>query len=53
VYYLGLISVMLPVTFANETNLALFNWVTDLGVALLILPVLVDKYLLISTTKEV
>lgn len=53
VYYLGLISVMLPVTFANEANLALFNWVTDLGVALLILPVLVDGYLLISTTKEV
>ncbi len=52
VYYIGLLSVILPVTFAQESNLTFFNWLSDIGIVLLILPVLVDGYLLISSTKE-
>ena len=52
VYYVGLLSVILPVTFAQESNLTFFNWLSDIGIVLLILPVLVDGYLLVSSTKE-
>jgi len=52
VYYIGLLGIILPVTFANDNNLSWFNWVTDIGVLLLILPVLIDGYVLVISKKE-
>lgn len=51
VYYLGLLSIILPVTFANESNQNIFHWLTDLGIVLMILPVIVDGWLLIKTNS--
>jgi hypothetical protein len=48
VYYLGLLCIMLPVMLANEESLKMYNYITDYGTLLLLIPVLVDGYLLIK-----
>lgn len=48
VYYAGLLCIMIPVIFADETTLNVYNVITDFGTLLLVLPVLVDGWVLIN-----
>lgn len=41
-YYLGLVSVVLPVLFAKESNQLFFHLLTDYGTLFLMLPVIMD-----------
>ena len=41
-YYIGLVSVVLPVLFANESNQTFYGILTDYGTLFLMLPVLLD-----------
>lgn len=52
VYYIGLLSIMIPVMLANEKNKDVYNIITDYGTLLLILPVLVDGYYLINNPPK-
>jgi len=47
IYYFGLLSIMIPVTFADQANLSTWNLVTDGGTVLLIVPAMIDLYKLI------
>jgi hypothetical protein len=49
VYYVGLICVMVPVSFATEENATFYHILTDYGTLLLIIPVLVDGWFLIRS----
>ena len=52
-YYFGLLSIMIPVTFADQEHLSVWNIVTDLGTILLILPAGIDLFkLLIKWEKK-
>lgn len=48
VYYIGLLSIMIPVTFANAKSELVFHLITDIGTICLVLPVLADGYFFIS-----
>jgi hypothetical protein len=52
VYYVGLICIMVPVSFANEKNELLYHVMTDYGTILLIIPVLVDGWFLIRSNPS-
>lgn len=41
-YYLGLVSIVVPVLFAKETNQLFFHLLTDYGTMFLMLPVVMD-----------
>ncbi len=43
-YYIALISVAMPVLFANSLNENLYHWVIDVGCIFFILPLLIDTY---------
>ncbi len=45
VYYVGLVSIMLPVLFAKANNQHIFHLITDFGTLALLIPALVDGYL--------
>jgi hypothetical protein len=47
VYYFGLLSIMIPVTFATKESETIFHLITDIGTICLILPALADGYFLI------
>jgi hypothetical protein len=47
IYYFGLLSIMIPVTFADRANLATWNLIPDWGAFLLILPAVIDLFKLI------
>lgn len=48
VYYLGLVSIMVSVTFSNQENLSIFNSISDYGTLLLVLPIFIEFYYLIQ-----
>ena len=48
VYYGGLLCIMIPVMFAEENTLNIYNVITDFGTLLLVLPVLADGWVLIN-----
>lgn len=52
VYYIGLLSIMIPVTFANTEHEKLFHAITDYGTILLIIPVLVDGWHLVKPNSS-
>jgi formate hydrogenlyase subunit 3/multisubunit Na+/H+ antiporter MnhD subunit len=43
-YYIALVSIALPVLFANSLNENFYHWILDLGCTFFIIPVLVDMY---------
>jgi uncharacterized membrane protein HdeD (DUF308 family) len=47
-YYIGLLSVLLPYTFANNSNQEFFLLFSDIGVLFLLFPVLIDGYFLVN-----
>jgi hypothetical protein len=47
VYYFGLLSIMIPATFATKQYEQIYHLITDVGTIFLILPALVDGYFLI------
>lgn len=47
VYYFGLLSIMIPVTFATKESENIYHLITDIGTICLILPALADGYFLI------
>lgn len=51
-YYIALISIAMPVLFANSLNENLYHWVVDLGCVFLILPVLIDTYSIWKNRKK-
>jgi hypothetical protein len=52
VYYGGLLSIMIPVTFATQGSIKIFEPITDFGTICLILPALVDGYYLIIQPSQ-
>jgi hypothetical protein len=48
VYYAGLLCIMIPVMFSSEKTLVVYNVITDIGTLLLVLPVLVDGWILVK-----
>jgi uncharacterized membrane protein HdeD (DUF308 family) len=54
IYYLGLISIMVPVSIINEENESLCHLITDVGTVMLIAPPLADLYVFYkkSTSKS-
>jgi hypothetical protein len=41
-YYIGLISIMIPTFFADDSNQGVFHFITDYGSLFLIFPILFD-----------
>ena len=52
VYYIGLLSIMLPVTLANPAQEKIFHLITDFGTLLLVIPVLVDGWFLVKSNTS-
>jgi hypothetical protein len=52
VYYIGLVSIMVPVSIATSENEKIIHLVTDIGTICLILPVLADGYFFIGNTSN-
>lgn len=52
VYYIGLLCIMIPVMFANEKSADLYHIIVDYGTLLLVLPVLVDGWLLVKPNSN-
>lgn len=52
IYYLGLVSIMVPVMLADVEHAKLYHAITDYGTILLILPVLVDGYNFINKPSK-
>lgn len=52
VYYVGLLTIMLPTFLATEENLHLFNIITDYGTICLIIPVLIDGWNFVNNTTK-
>ncbi len=51
-YYIGLISMMIPTFFANSENESTFHFVTDYGTLFLIIPILLDGKTLLHGSKN-
>lgn len=49
IYYVGLLSIMIPVSIADKKNEILYHSITDYGTLLLIIPVLIDGWYIISS----
>lgn len=52
VYYFGLLSIMIPVTFATKQYEQIFHLITDIGTICLILPAMADGYFLIVQSPQ-
>lgn len=52
VYYIGLLSIMIPVMLANSENEKMYHAITDIGIICLILPVLVDGYFFVNKPSK-
>lgn len=52
VYYFGLLSIMIPVTFATKKSEVVFHLIADLGTICLVLPALADGYFLIVQSPK-
>lgn len=52
VYYFGLLSIMIPVTFATREYESVFHMITDIGTICLIMPALADGYFLIVQSPK-
>ena len=50
-YYVGLITIALPVFIANESNLSWLLPLTQLGVLFLVLPIMLEGYNLVKLRK--
>jgi len=50
-YYIGLLSAMLPTFIATVENESIFHLITDIGTPFLTIPVLFDLYQLIKNKK--
>jgi len=48
-YYIGLVSIVLPTFFVNETNTDFYHLLTDYGTFFLIIPILLDGTQLVNT----
>jgi hypothetical protein len=46
-YYFGLLSIMIPVIFADKDNIWIWNLITDAGTFLLIFPACIDLFKLL------
>ena len=53
VYYIGLLSIMIPVLLASTENEVMFHAITDYGIICLILPVLVDGYFFVNKPSKI
>lgn len=52
VYYMGLVSIMVPVSFATSEHEKMYHIITDVGTICLILPVLADGYFFIENKSN-
>lgn len=52
VYYVGLLSIMIPAMLANAENFKLYHAITNYGTLCLILPVLVDGYYFVNKSGK-
>tara|TARA_R110000737_G_C14624685_1_gene494434 strand:+ start:4528 stop:4857 length:330 start_codon:yes stop_codon:yes gene_type:complete len=43
-YYIAMVSIALPVFFANSINENFYHWILDIGSTFFIIPVLIDSY---------
>ena len=50
-YYIGLIVIVLPRSFATPENLSLFQIITDMGILFVLIPVLFDGKQLLDENK--
>jgi uncharacterized membrane protein HdeD (DUF308 family) len=50
-YYIGLIAIVLPTFFVNETNAATYHLLTDYGTFFLIIPILLDGAQLVKNKE--
>lgn len=50
-YYVGLIAMMLPTLMVSESNLTLFNYVTDVCTLFLIVPIVLEGKVLVNGKK--
>jgi len=50
-YYVGLIAMMLPTVLVTETNLTLFNYVTDVCTLFLIVPIVLEGKVIVNGKK--
>ncbi|MCT4559737.1 MAG: hypothetical protein N4A41_00015 [Crocinitomicaceae bacterium] len=51
-YYIALISIVLPVFFANSNNARTFHLILDLGVCFFMLPVLIEGWIIRKPQKD-
>lgn len=52
VYYIGLVAIMIPVSFATKEHEVIYHLITDIGTICLILPVLADGYFYIGNSSN-
>ena len=52
IYYLALISIVLPVLFADSTNENFFHWLIDIGTLFFLLPLIFDLKQIINSSKK-
>ncbi len=52
-YYIGLLTVILPVFLVSDSNRIFFNWLTDIGSLFLVMPILVRTIRLIRKSDHV
>jgi len=50
-YYIGLISIMLPTVFVSEGNLSFFNIITDSCTLFLVVPIVLEGKVLVNGKK--
>lgn len=52
-YYPGLLSILLPISFVTESNLATFEYLPKFGVLFLILPIILDvRHYFIKSSEQ-
>lgn len=42
IYYIGLISMMLPIFFISDSNVSMYNTISDYGILFLLVPLIFD-----------
>ena len=50
-YYIGLIAMMLPTILVSESNLTLFNYITDTCTLFLIVPIVLEGKVIVNGKK--
>lgn len=44
IYYVGMLTIMLTVSFTTENSFTFFNWLVKIGSCLLVIPPVIDLY---------